>query len=473
MSAPPHPAAADTVPGVSAQRPAVPAAAARRADLLSVLVLALVSVLVPVVHISVYQQLSPFDEVAHVDYALRAPGLVPTVSGDLWLQETMREAACRGVDRGEARQPDCQTLVRDPRTFLLEGYPSGYIHPPTYYDATAVVGRGIQRLLGLSSPVTGFRLVGALWLFAGLLSVFGAARRFGAARLPTVATLVLLTATPAVFYPASIVNPDGASLLVGGLGLWLVHRWDSGTSRTGPVPLLLAGALSTGIKNQNALVAGLFVLFLLAMALRGVPGWLVRGRPGPTPTDRLGRRVRGSVLLLAAAAVVGGAWVVTERAVATLPPAEAPMAEKFTLPELPAGAFRDSLGRFAAPLVPDYVPAQYAGGWLSAVFWAGTVVIGLGLLVTLVRRPRTPAVRVLAWSLLPVAVFGAVAEVLANWVLLHQYIGTTPVRYGLPLLPAFAVLTAAAVRSRLLGAGLAVLAGAAVVTTCTVLLASV
>lgn len=446
--------------------------AGRRATAVCVAVLALVSVLVPAIHVDVYREVSPVDELAHIDYTLRAPALVPTVSGDLWLQQTMREAACRGVDRGARPKPDCHTLVSDPRTFALDGYPSGYIHPPTYYDVTAVVGRVLQRVLGLASPVTGFRLVGVLWLFAGLLSVFAAARRFGADRVPTVAVLVMLAATPAVFYPDSIVNPDGASLLVGGLGLWLVHRWDSGSSRTGPLPLVLAGALSTGVKNQNLLIAGVFVLYLLGAALRHVPGWLRSGRRGPLPTDRLGRRVGGAAVLAGAALVVAAAWVVTIRLTATLPPAQQPMAERFTVPALPAGAIRTSLGLFVQPLVGTYIPAQYVSGWLTLFIGVTTWLFVATLVMTAVFLARTPRLRVLAWSLVPVAVFGAVAETLANWVVLHQYIGSPPLRYALPLVPVFAVLAAAAARTRSQSAGYVVVAGGSLVATCAVLLAS-
>lgn len=441
----------------------------RRRGALAVLILLAVAVVLPVVHIAVYPRISPIDEESHIDYTLRAPGLVPTRSGDLWLQQTMREEACRGKDRGVAPDPSCTQRYRNPRTFGLGGYPSAYVHPPTYYDVTAVLGRGIQHVLGLRSPVTGFRLVGVLWLAGGLLACYGACRGFGAARAPTVAVLVALAASPGVFYPAGIVNPDAASLLVGGLVVGLVHRWDRDTGRdTGGARALLlvaAGVISTAVKVQNGLVAVLMALYLLLAAVWPLGRWLTGGRRGPAPTDRLGRRVGGVLVLGLSAAVVAIGWTVVVRATATLPPADQPMARQFTVADLPPGSMAAVVGRFTEPLSDQYVPAQYTSGWLTA----GTLVLTWLFVATLVW----PAVfgsagarlRVFAWAVLAVGTLGPVLETYANLVLLHQFIPDLSTRYALPIVPAFAVAAALAARTRGQRRGYALVAAASLVTT--------
>lgn len=453
-----------------------PAARSRRpgrlADLVAVLLLGLVSVTLVGVHVAAYQVISPIDEESHIDYTLRAPGWQPAVSGQTWLPQTMREEFCRGKDRGRPKAPDCATVALDAKTFGLDGYTSGYIAPPTYYDVTAVLGRGIQRLFGFSSPVTGFRLVGALWLWAGLAVTYLLGRRLGAARGAAVAVAVIVASTPAVFYSDAIVNPDAASVLVGAAVVWAVLRWDAASS--GPSWLLLvgAGALSTGVKLQNGLVDLVPAGYLLLLAVWPVAGWVRAGRAGAVPWDHLGRRVRGVGVLGISALGVAALWSVLVRVDATLPPAQNPMALAFTVTRLPAGALAGTIGLFMTPLRRAYIPAEYASPWLTVGIDCATWLFIAALVASAVFGTRDRRHRALAWPLLTVAVFGAVLLTVANRVVLHQYIPGLSQRYSLTLVPVFAVLLGVSVEHRAQRVGLIVVAGASGLTTLGVLLAA-
>jgi hypothetical protein len=454
-------------PGATAVRDRSPK---RLADLVAVLVLGLFSITIVGIHVAAYQVISPIDEESHIDYTLRAPGWQPAVSGQTWLPETIHEEDCRGKDRGGTPKPHCETLPTDPKAFGLDGYTSGYIAPPTYYNVTAVLGRGIQRLFGFSSPVTGFRLVGALWLWAGLAMTYLLGRRLGAARSAAVAAAVLIGASPAVFYSDAIVNPDAASVLVGSFVVWAVLRWDTSVSRRGWLLLVAAGVVSTGVKLQNGIVDLVPAGYLLLLAAWPVGAWLREGRRGRIAWDDLSRRVRGVTVLGVSACAVAVAWSVLVRVNATLPPARNPMALAFTVAKLPAGALSENIGLFMTPLRRAYIPALYATQWLTVTIDVATWLFLAAVVSAAVFGARSREHRALAWPLLLVGVFGAVLMTEANWVVLHQYISGLSQRYSLTLVPVFAVLVAISVRTRLQRRGLVAIAGASGLVTVCVLL---
>jgi len=441
-------------------------------DALAILLLGLVSVTLVGVHVATYQVISPIDEESHIDYTLRAPGWQPTVSGDRWLPETMREEACRGKDRGRPAARHCTSVPLDAATFALGGYASAYLHPPTYYDVTAVVGRGIQRLFGLSSPVTGFRLVGVLWLWAGLTVTYRLGRLLGAARTASVAVCVLIAASPAVFYSDAIVNPDAASVLVGAFVCWAVLRWDRSRSRASWALLVAAGVVSTGVKVQNGIVDLVPAGCLLLLAAWPLGGWVRRGRVGPVGWDRLGRRVGGVAVLGGSALAVAVAWTVLVTVNATLPPAKNPMSVKFTFTALPPGALSRTLGQFVEPLERAYIPAAYASTWLSGAIAVATGLLLAGTVAAALLGTRDRVHRAFAWPLLTVAAVGALLMTAANWLLQHQYLPTISQRYCLTLVPAFAVLLAVGVEHRAQRLALAGVAAASGLVTVVVLLAS-
>ncbi|MDQ4068695.1 MAG: hypothetical protein M3203_04340, partial [Actinomycetota bacterium] len=124
--------------------------------------LALGSVLVLLVavtalHVHAYQQLSPIDELHHVDYMLKAAEGQLLRRGDVIGPETRREGACRGVDAPGFGPGSCDDESwLDGREFNTEE-----IQPPAYYFLTGWTARALRPFLGTSSLVAAARMVGA------------------------------------------------------------------------------------------------------------------------------------------------------------------------------------------------------------------------------------------------------------------------------------------------------------------------
>ena len=187
----------------------------------------LVGVLVVVVGIVVLQvrdhpKLSRMDELQHYDYALKAPSGGVRV-GEQYGLEAMRVVACRGIDLpgwapGTPWLSECGDPLPDPARSHSNGYNTAYLHTPVYYSATAAVGEAVL-LGGVDSSLAAYRLVGAVWLAAGLVVVWYA---LGMARVGAggrAAVVGLLGVSPVVVHGSAFVNPDAAGLL-GGASSW-------------------------------------------------------------------------------------------------------------------------------------------------------------------------------------------------------------------------------------------------------------
>ncbi|WP_420617940.1 hypothetical protein [Candidatus Poriferisocius sp.] len=88
----------------------------------------------------------------------------------------METVACRGIDWpgwevGSSNLPACGDPAPDPRLTPENSYNTAYLHTPVYYSATALVGEAIVRV-GDVSPLTAYRLVGTVWLVAGLMLIW-------------------------------------------------------------------------------------------------------------------------------------------------------------------------------------------------------------------------------------------------------------------------------------------------------------
>src|SRR3984957_19412590 len=132
------------------------------------LLLVVVPLFLVALHVRAYTKLSPIDELEHIDYMFRSPGLHPVVAGTKLVEPAMREEACRGLD-SVYPTPPCSTRKLDVSVFQDQGYDTAYIHPPTYYDITWAAGVVVKHATGTKSWVTAWRLVGAPWLAAGLV----------------------------------------------------------------------------------------------------------------------------------------------------------------------------------------------------------------------------------------------------------------------------------------------------------------
>ena len=112
--------------------------------------------------------LSPFDEQQHLDYAVKAGNFDLPGDDERLGQTAMRETACRGIDTAGHRPARLRHAGARPGVFPDYGYNTASNALPGYYFPTGLIARVIDALTPVSSPLLAIRLVGALWLGAGL-----------------------------------------------------------------------------------------------------------------------------------------------------------------------------------------------------------------------------------------------------------------------------------------------------------------
>ena len=187
------------------------------------LVCALVCVVAPLTLVAVHIEHSPtfsvIDEQAHIDYVQRvADGSLPRLGQHL-LPATDSLLRCIGRPLFGFRVPACHGATR--RTlnrFFHSVHTAQYEaqQPPLYYAVTAVLRWPMMHLVGLGA-LPGTRLTGAIWLAAGLLLMWAAARIIGLDWRLTAAGVLLVAAAPNVVFAASSVGNDAAGVFAGGL----------------------------------------------------------------------------------------------------------------------------------------------------------------------------------------------------------------------------------------------------------------
>ena len=335
-----------------------------------VVLLVVVPVLLVSLHVRAYTKLSPIDELEHIDYMFRTPGLHPVIAGTTLVAPAMREEACRGLD-SVYPTPPCATKKLSISVFQDQGYDTAYIHPPTYYDATWAAGELVKTATGAKSWVTVWRLAGALWLAAGLLVTYAAGRRMGAKSLPLVGLLILFASAPSILQTNSTVTPDAASTFIGGAVLYLMSRWEQG-GKWRWIALVGIGFLGTGIKLQDSIIVMMAALYFLLRVRRPAP-MAVAGEPGPTEQPVTAEKVGPMVLvkqgalvplrlyrnaytravgiIVATTVAIAAAWTILQRVTETIDPSKTILVIKqFVVPSISMQQVASTFGAFVAPL---------------------------------------------------------------------------------------------------------------------------
>jgi len=426
-----------------------PASAGFRDDLLRsipTLLLLAIAIMLPaslvVAHVHSYPQLSPVDELQHIDYYLRSPTLI--VLGDRVQEPAMREQACRGIDAGIA-VPSCDAPSLSPSQFQENGFNTAYIHPPTYYSLTALLSLPL-RWIGLED-VTAGRLVGVLWLSLGLLLSWIAGRRLRISAVPLAASLLLVGVMPSVVYSSSVINPDAVSMAVGAAVVLLTLEAERRTNYWRWILLAFAAIIAIGFKSQNFLIILCLALYLLLRA------WQNRREMRAT-ADSVSASARRPILMLGMAIALGliallvlVAWLKTVSYLGLGAASAIPMNAQFKASDgFPFDVLANSLGIFFPPS-SSYFSVFLRGRVVgTGMILTGIVLVagctGVGWFLTEAR----PEIRALARAVTITAVLGAPFMVIANDVLLES-VFLIPPRYGLPLLPAMALCVATGTRS--------------------------
>ena len=428
-------------------------------------------------HVAKYNVLSPIDELRHLDYSMRlTEGELPKL-GDLLHQEAMRTEACRGVDSPH-EDPPCDTDRFDPRDFRDKGYQTATAHPPTYYLTVGLAARAFEGVGLFHDFVDPARLLGGVLLGLGLMFSYFAGLRLGMRKGVLLAVLTLIPTASSVMHSSSTVNPDAAAVFAGGIVLLAAVRWEQGELST---PWLVgAGALATGIKLTNLLVVICVAGWLLARSPEAdrVYDWFgrtwrrVRGNdeaaespaddpadevddadPAPSPRRDLFTRAAAYLVVGAGAAIT--LWLLFDRLRATIDPAIVPQNQILKADGFPA------VGRILAttsgimvpnvfswfPPVDGYDPVAFQNAGVRNGRLFVFFILAAAMLVATLRATRRDRVLVLGAVGTVVAIFGAPAFLILNY-FVSDIISEPTGRYGMSLLPVFAVVLAFWVRTR-------------------------
>jgi len=411
--------------------------------LLPYVYLFVIGLLAATVHIVQYRTFSPIDELRHVDYAIRASKLQVPRYGDLLIDESMREEACRGVDLGGWTDPPCDSRVFDPAAFRDDGYQIASIHPPPYYLATGLVARA-ARFVGLTdSFLDPARMFSALLLAIGLMVAFAAGRLLGVGTTPLLAALTFLPAMPAVLHSASTVNPDSTAILVGSVVLLVALLWERGRVPTYVLPFL--GVLSTALKFTSALAA---IIVAAVFLVRAEPVELWRRWRRSTEADASRERggvervrsrreyLTASMLLLGGAAVIALAWSGIDRMRRIVDPIEVPQVRTSLADGIPSPGFLLSWQQLFAWLPPadGYEPARFLTVGTTDVRVLATFLFAGAVLMAALRVNQRDDISLLGGSCVAAALIGGPTYVAMNAVIQDIRL-VLPPRYGMSLLP--------------------------------------
>jgi hypothetical protein len=160
---------------------------------------------------------TPFDEMAHFDYADKLAHFeVPEVN-EQYGQRTLRIVACQINDPGEAWAGvrDCSAKTINPDVAPFQGQSSATSYSPTYYVFVAVNYRLCDITLGEVanvSPLTCMRLANSL--LAGLSAVLlvGIAAMLGFPLLASSAAALISVNSPALIQQFATVNSDAGAV---------------------------------------------------------------------------------------------------------------------------------------------------------------------------------------------------------------------------------------------------------------------
>lgn len=425
--------------------------------LLVVLALLLVSV-----HVGEYTKVGPVDELQHIDYLYKAPDVVEP--GEKVGQDAMREESCRGIDF-PMRVPPCVSGARySPSDFQENGYNTASGNTPVYYTATKVLAALVAPFSPGSNLVTDGRLAGGLWLALGLVLAYVAGRRLGVERGRLLVVLVLVACAPSTLYPSATITPDAAAFAVGAGALLTLLWWEDRPTRRWPA-LALVVALGLAMKATNVMILlalGVYVLLRLVDLWRGRSQGRPEGLSGTVTASPRGLVV-GVGAIAVPFVVVQVGWMLAQSRLGYVDPEDVPMARIFAIDRLPHAHVVEQVAVMLNPLASWLVevgPAEY----LTAVQRLAGYLLLAGLVSAALFGATLSRTRSLAQAVALTAFLGGSAFVLLSYFSQGVYFAP-PARYANTLVPAMAVLTAGALRTRGAVAFVGVAAAAAVVVT--------
>lgn len=387
-------------------------------------------------------QISITDEPVHAAYLYDASHLQIPYKGELVPKEIRYEWYCHNL-QASTGSPVCTGFNASNFQPTAQIYTFG--DPPVYYLVTGLLDRFISPLIpGTHNFLTVGRDLGAMWLFAAMLVLYLAARRFRIGWPYALAAAALLPLCPGVLASTSQITSDAPAALCGAIGLYVLARIIV-DKRMGLVVPILATLFTAGTKTLNGMpmlvVAG--VTFFIAL------GMLRRDRRDRRPAVR---PLLISAVIVASFALVFLGWNEFQEGRGVADWVNPNLANGDALTGSAAGDLLSNLFHNFTNLTTNYwLPASINGE--SVTIWAtllSVVLVGAPLMAMTLSRARS-----WGWMLGVGTFFGITAVSLAVEAQVyeenHEYFVDVTSRYALGFLPwAIICLAVVAWRRRLL-----------------------
>lgn len=405
-------------------------------------------------HVWRYQQLSPNDELQHIDYTYRMLDLDFARRGDLVGQGALRAQACRGIDAVGVPARKCFPHgTYDARSFQEGGQNTAWVNLPGYYLVAAGLGKLVNTITPISDFVNGARLVGILWASAAAVMLIAALRRLRVSAAVSACAAALVVTHPVVLQSNATLNPDGTALVGGALLLLLPLFWGDKPAWGGKVADGIGSAVAISLKITNIVSlgpGGLFRALLRYDRLTDEPdgagsqGAEAGAEPAP-PVEpwwrRFARSLPAAVPILVGAVftlVLSSWWAALD---ARIRADQVIMNQRFTVEDFPTEGLVGTVFRLGPLTDANLAPMLRH----NAIWLLGTAV-ALGVLVCVVVecRKRTVVGR-MALSMGVGMLAGGPLVTLIAYFGSGIWIGGVPTRYYESLLVGLALVAAAVV----------------------------
>ena len=316
-------------------------------------------------------------------------------------------------------------MTSDTNKFPYDGRQGADIYTPVYFAITWALALPL-RTVGVGE-LDASRLTGGLWLALGVILLYFCLLQFGASRKLSFGVTLLVLVTPAVEWANSYLSTDAPTLAVGaGLAYAGIRIWKQQLSSLWLVPLVV---LAVTLKVQN-----LAAFAIVALALLGMRLW----RPNqPSGFDRVRAIATDRVVLGVVAAGIAGivaqvTWLVI-RAKIAIGPGGPPLAGSG---RLTATALLDEAVKFIHQVGSTGIAVGLPEQIAAALFSILTIVaIGAMALEGVIIRSVEATV---SWSTAFIALAYGPLLAVGTAIAVGFYFPLTP-RYGIVLLPAFAL----------------------------------
>ena len=225
-------------------------------------------------------QMSITDEPVHAGYLYSiAHGEIP-FKGQLTPKEIRYEWYCHNL---QASTGSAVCTGFDASTFQTTSQVYTFGDPPVYYIITGLLDRAISPLIpGSHNFITVGRDLGALWLFAAMIVLYLAARKFRVRTPYAFAAAALLPLCPGVLASTTQITSDTPAALCGAIGLYVLARILI-DKRTGVMIPFLATVFTAGTKVLNGMpllvVGGVTFFVAIATVYRDHRDWRSAVRP--------------------------------------------------------------------------------------------------------------------------------------------------------------------------------------------------